>query len=109
MACVGGTPEADALCEIHSVLETNLPLLIAELAALNAKVDTLNTAIDEVKTELEEVKVQLTATETAYKEGGPKTLGDNIQDMRDIQEEGFCKARAALRRSGLGDEDGCSV
>lgn len=109
MPCPTPVDEKEALCDIHAVLLANLPLLVAELTALNTKVDTLNTRIDEVREELDAVKVQLTATEVAYKESGAKTLGDNIQDMRDIQEEGFCKARAALRRSGLGDEDGCSA
>lgn len=78
--------------------------LVTQWTALNVKLDTLNGHLASVVEHLDTVQTQITATERAYKETGPKTLGDNIQDMRDIQEEGFCRSKDVLRKQGFGKQ-----
>lgn len=95
---MAGTPSStdiEALDKICDVLNDNLPGILTEITTLNNNLNSLQSSLDAIK-------IQLTATERAYKENGPKTLGDNIQDMRDIQEEGFCRSKDVLRKQGFG-------
>jgi phage shock protein A len=104
MAGTTSSTEIEALDKICDVLSDNLPGILVQLTALSTNVTSLEAKMEQLRAEIDSIKVQVTATERAFKEAGPKTLGDNIQDIRDIQEEGFCRAKDVLRKQGFSQQ-----
>lgn len=71
---------AQAVSELCELLEEKLDAIIAQLTLISS---------------------QLTATQDAFGEENPQTLGENIQDLRDDTREGVERGKDLLRKRGL--------
>ncbi len=72
-----------------------------ESDALDRINDTLTEKLDDIITQLTLISTQLTATQDAFREDNPQSLGENIQDLRDDTREGVERGQDLLRQRGL--------